>query len=118
MSPPPLNSWLDTLRAVAPMQGALLVGAGTGAGPLVQWLLHAPPAPAWLVEADKSQFECLQRNLPARPGWSARCEIVTPDSQPVHFHRSSIPAEGSLLESHGYICHEAQSDDWFCKRDF
>lgn len=92
-----MDTWLDTLRAVAPVQGTILIGAGAGNGPLVQWLLQAPPAPAWLIEADESLFEILRRNLPARDGWSTRREVVAPVSEPVRFHRSNIPTEGSLI---------------------
>ncbi|MEO7100503.1 MAG: hypothetical protein ABI162_14165 [Luteolibacter sp.] len=97
MSPPPLNTWLDTLRAAAPVQGTILIGAGAGYGPLVQWLLQSPAAPTWLIEADESLFEILRRNLPARDGWSARHEVVAPVSEPVRFHQSNIPTEGSLI---------------------
>ncbi len=92
-----LNAWLETLQAVAPPQGALLVGAGPGTSPLVRWLLQALPGHVCLVEADPNRFRSLQRNLPARAGWSLCCETVAPSAAPVPFHHLSNPAENGLL---------------------
>lgn len=92
-----LNIWLDTLRAVAPLQGALFVGAGAGTSPLVQWLLNNPPEHACLVEADKACFLHLQRLASSHLTWDLRHELVVPGEEPVIFNRMNNLGESSLL---------------------
>lgn len=97
MSPSPLNIWLDTLHAVAPMQGTLLVGAGAGTSPVVQWLLHTRPEHACLVEADEARFLHLKRLAAIHPTWDLRHEMVAPSGEPIVFNRMNNPAESGLL---------------------
>lgn len=98
---PSMTSWLDVLRAVLPPSGVLLVGAGIGDGPWVQWLqsrgVASEGVPVHLVEGDEQQYQHLQHSLRAHTGWALRRGVVAASSGRVTFHRASNPAESGLL---------------------
>lgn len=94
---PPISAWLDVLRAVMPPRGVLVVGAGTGNGPWVQWLQHRGIRPVWLVEGDKAQYQYLERRLLSNEGWVLRHDVVAETTDAVVFHHASNPAESGLL---------------------
>lgn len=93
----PLSVWLDVLQAVMPPRGTLVVGAGTGAGPWVQWLRASGVTPVWLVEGDEPRYQHLVRQLPPDEGWTPRRDVVSGTSQAANFYRASNPAESGLL---------------------
>jgi hypothetical protein len=80
----------------------LVVGAGAGDGPWVQWLqsrgVASDRVPVLLVEGDEQQYQHLQHSLPAHAGWALRRDVVAASSGKASFHRASNPAEGGLLE--------------------
>lgn len=94
----PMAAWLDVLRATLPPTGVLLVGAGAGKGPWVQWLQSRGVAsctvPVHLVEGDEQRYRHLQ-------GVSAGCtpwrDVVAASAGGVTFHHASNPAESGLL---------------------
>jgi hypothetical protein len=85
------------MRAVVPPRGILVVGAGTGASPWVQWLSERSVGAVWLVEGDKSQYQHLQRNVLPERGWVVRRDVVADAVGPVTFYRASNPAESGLI---------------------
>ncbi len=96
----PLNpEWLDTLAAVFPPSGLLLVGAGSGQGVLAQWLARQP-APAVLVEADAERFALLRLALGGHRHLAFEREVVAPSTEAVVFHRYSVADENGLLPPH------------------
>lgn len=99
MSHPPLKTWFDTLRAIYPPQGALLVGAGPGSGFLAQWLCENPCDYTCLVEADAQIFQHLERNLASISGVKLVHKTVTQEPGPKRFHHLSNAAENGLLSA-------------------
>jgi hypothetical protein len=93
----PLTAWLDVLSAAMPPRGTLVVGAGAGSSPWVQWLRRRAMGPVWLVEGDESQYQHLLRQLPAEGHWTPRRDVVSGSVEATCFHRASNPAESGLL---------------------
>ncbi len=96
-SAPPISAWLDVLNAVMPPRGVLVVGAGTGNGPWVQWLQHRDIRPVWLVEGDKVQYRHLERRLLSNKEWTLRHDVVAETTDAVAFYHASNPVESGLL---------------------
>lgn len=95
---PPLAAWLDLMVTVMPPEGALLLGAGNGTGPLVRWLAQHDIPAVCLVEGDERQYQHLARAVAPRAGWTLRRDVLAPAEGPVAFHRTSNPAENSLVK--------------------
>lgn len=99
--PPSMVAWLDVLRAVLPPRGVLLVGAGSGKGPWVQWLLSRNVASdgvsVHMVEGDERQYRHLQRSVGDNNGWTLWRDVVVPSAGATTFHRLSNPDESGLL---------------------
>lgn len=76
----------------------MLVGAGHGNGPFLQWLKQAGAEGVTLVEAEDTHFARLQRLAESQPGWRARNDVVAPAPGPVSFHTASMATESGLLE--------------------
>ncbi|MCX7131150.1 FkbM family methyltransferase [Aeromonas sp.] len=93
----PISAWLDVLGAVMPPRGVLVVGAGAGNGPWVQWLRDRSIRPVWLVEGDKTQYQHLVRSLLADHEWTLRHDVVAETTDAVVFHHASNPAESGLI---------------------
>lgn len=94
-----LGGWLDALSVLLPPEGILLVGAGTGSGPWVQWLQGRAEDPVWLVEGDDTQYKHLLRNIPPDGNWTPRRDVVAASTEATIFHRASNPTESGLLET-------------------
>lgn len=92
-----ITTWLDLLGAVLPAQGALVIGAGTGSGAVMQWLLLHGPDAACIVEGDERQYPHLTRTLLARPRWKLRRDVVASEPTAVVFHQASNPGESGLV---------------------
>lgn len=90
-----LANWLDVLAAIMPPAGVLVVGAGNGMGPFVQWLKTRQYSTI-LVEGDETQYQHLQRAVVPWSGLEVRREVVSGTRDPVVFHRYSNPAESGL----------------------
>lgn len=93
----PWQAWLDVLSAVFPLRGIVVVGAGAGSGPWLQWLRSRRAGPVWLVEGDEAQYQHLLRHLPEGCDWTPRCNVVAPAPARITFHRASNPAENGLV---------------------
>lgn len=93
----PLKVWLDVLSAAFPPRGTLVVGAGNGTGPFVQWLARRGTSAVWLIEGDETQYQYLRRHVLANTDWVVRREIVASTPEPTSFHRASNPAESGLI---------------------
>lgn len=93
----PWPAWLDVLSAVFPPRGTVVVGAGAGNGPWVQWLRSRRASPVWLVEGDEAQYQHLLRHLPEGCDWTPRRDVVAPAPAPTLFYRASNPAENGLI---------------------
>jgi len=94
----PMPTWLDVLRAVLPVRGVLLVGAGMGNGPWVQWLKDRRVSPVHLVEGDPRQYQHLTNSLPRIDGWTSWRDVAAASTGPVTFYQASNPAESGLLQ--------------------
>lgn len=93
-----LPTWLDVLRSAMPPRGTLLVGAGSGNGPWVQWLQGRGVSPVWAVEGDGAQYQHLLRSVPSNGGWTPRRDVVAASEEAATFYAASNPAESGLLE--------------------
>jgi len=97
----PLTRWLDFLHDLLPPSHIVLVGAGNGSSPWVQWLLqHADAAPTLLLEADLAQYQLLKQRLAHQPEASclnAVCGLVAPQTGECDFYTASLAAESGLL---------------------
>lgn len=93
----PISAWLDVLSAVMPARGTLVVGAGAGTSPWLQWLRSRGARPVWMVEGDDAQYRHLVRHVPHAQGWMPRPDVVTKSKVPVEFFRASNPAESGLI---------------------
>lgn len=93
----PWPAWLDVLSAVFPPRGTVVVGAGAGNGPWVQWLRSRRASPVWLVEGDEAQYQHLLRHLPEGCDWAPRRDVVAQVPARTTFHRASNPAEHGLV---------------------
>lgn len=93
----PFADWLPLLAQLYPPKGALLIGAGSGTGPLVKALQCLGITNTTLVEADDDQFVNLQRNLSKNPDWRIRKQVVAAHADAVTFHRASHIAENGLI---------------------
>ena len=94
----PMPTWLDVLRAALPVRGVLLVGAGMGSGPWVQWLRDRHVSPVHLVEGDPRQYQHLSRSLPSIDGWTSWRDVVAANTDPAIFYRASNPSESGLIQ--------------------
>jgi len=94
----PMPTWLDVLRAVLPVRGVLLVGAGMGNGPWVQWLKDRRISPVHLVEGDQRQYQHLTSSLPRIDGWTSWRDVAAANTDPVTFYHASNPAESGLVQ--------------------
>lgn len=94
----PLTAWLEVLSAVFPPRGVVVVGAGTGQGPWVQWLRSRRVRQVCLVEGDETQYWHLQRHVPEGCEWSLRRDVVAAQPGPTVFYRASNAVESGLIE--------------------
>jgi len=94
----PASTWLDVLNTEYPVIGAIVIGAGTGQGPWVDWLAQREIRPIWLWEGEEKQFQHLQRNFSLNEGWHIHKGIVVTNEVPSHFYHASNPWESGLLE--------------------
>lgn len=94
----PASAWLDVLSTIYPVTGALVIGAGTGNGPWVEWLYQKKVRPVWLLEGEQKQFQHLQRNFPSEEGWLLNQEIVVSGEDTSYFYQASNPWESSLVD--------------------
>jgi FkbM family methyltransferase len=86
--------WLNTLAAIVPPQGLVLVGAG-GGGLLTTWVA-SQPAPALLIEGDPQRYALLNRSFAGMHHLAVQKDVVAPTHEPVDFYRYSIPDESGL----------------------
>ena len=90
--------WLDNLQVLLPPGGVILVGAGSGTGEWVNYLLGCDISNVTLVEADDIQFQHLKRAVPKRDDWHLSKQVVAPDAESVTFYQASNSAESGLLD--------------------
>lgn len=95
---PSLLSWLDHLRHLLPPSGIVLVGAGTGTGPWVQYLQNHEFHSVTLIEADPLRFQLLRQATAPRNDWQLRCDVVAQQAGPVTFHQANLSSESGLLK--------------------
>jgi hypothetical protein len=81
-----------------PACGIILIGAGTGTGPWVQYLRERNYPTVMLVEADGDLFQLLQRVTSQHTQWQLNQQLVAPDNGPVIFHQASLSSENGLLQ--------------------
>jgi len=93
----PLIGWLDHLKQLTPPQHVVLVGAGNGNGPWVQWLMGRDPGKVTLIEGDDAPFAALQAATAQYAGWQCRQLVVAADAGTQIFHTNSVAAESGLL---------------------
>ncbi|MNB75906.1 hypothetical protein D3C75_225630 [compost metagenome] len=94
----PASAWLDVLSTICPVTGVMVIGAGTGNGPWVEWLHQRKVRPVWLLEGEQKQFQHLQRNFPADVGWLLYQKIVISGKDTPYFYQASNPCENGLMD--------------------
>ena len=92
------STWLEVLSTVYPITGVMIIGAGTGNGPWVEWLYQRTISQVWVIEGEQKQYQHLQRNFPSREGWMLHNEIIVPDEQTTYFYQASNPWESGLID--------------------
>lgn len=90
----PLNTWLHIFHQLSAAQSVLLLGAGTPASPLIQWLQEIPEIQVTLIEGDTRQFERLASLVPS--SWELKSDIVAAQADKTKFYLASNPTESSL----------------------
>ncbi len=96
LHPDLLPDWLTVLRSVMPPSGCLVLGAGNGSGPIVQWLIRSDVPRVSLVEAVPALHQQLQRHLPVREGWTVHREVVSPSESPATYYEVNLPSANGL----------------------
>lgn len=91
-------SWLDFLRQFVPPTGLVLIGAGTGINPWVQYLQDRDYPTVVLVEADEFKFEQLKRVTSQQGEWGLRNQLIAPHEGLAVFHLASHSGESGLLK--------------------
>ena len=94
----PMQAWLDMLRVVLPIRCVLVVGAGLGNGPWVQWLKDRRVSTVHLVEGDERQYRHLTGSLLPIDGWTSWRDVIAASTEPVTFYQASNPAESGLVD--------------------
>jgi len=101
-----LPSWLTMTAQIYPPQQVVLVGAGNGTGPLVQWLQSwindaGQGAPAvTLLEPHAPSMAQLAKRLAATEAsaeWRLLPELLAPEQGEHTYHRYTLAAENGLL---------------------
>lgn len=92
-----ITAWLDHLRVLLPPRHVLLVGAGAGTGPWVQWLRDADVT-ATLIDADEAHAARLQQAAEGHAGWQVRTALVGTGAETATFHVASMASESGLVE--------------------
>lgn len=92
----PLAS-LECLSRVFPIQGAIIVGAGTGRGPWFDLLLKQNMEGVLLIEADETQVLHLEKAFSNNPSWKILRQLISDTTGESTFYRYSSPAENGLL---------------------
>lgn len=97
-----VTPWLDHLQVLFPPRSAVLVGAGTGRGAWVQWLLRSGHgADVTLVEANAEKYAVLQKTVAAAPLTEAvkvlDC-VVAAERGEVPFFIASLAAESGVMD--------------------
>ena len=82
---------------LTPPSGVILVGAGTGTGDWVQYLVQRDVMNVTLIEGDEEQFHRLRRNIEPRSDWQLIEGVVANVSGPIVYHRASNRSESGLL---------------------
>lgn len=80
-----------------PARGTLVVGAGPGTSPWLQWLRSRGARRVWLVEGDDAQYQHLMRHVPNSQDWTARRDVVAGSEGSVEFFHANNPAESGLV---------------------
>jgi FkbM family methyltransferase len=89
--------WLDMLRQLYPPSALLLVGAGNGRSPWVQYLMAANYDNVTLVEAEETAANHLKVVTRPYPTWRVQPKLVASNNALTTFYTASLPAESSLL---------------------
>ncbi|MEN7432745.1 hypothetical protein VA599_18510 [Chromobacterium sp. TRC.1.1.SA] len=93
----PMETWLDMLRAIFPPQGVMVVGAGMGSSPWVQWLHNRGIESVTLIEGDQQQFACLQHRQAGNSSWMLQQAVVAGADHQTVFYQASHASENGLL---------------------
>lgn len=90
--------WLDMLRQLYPPCGVMLVGAGSGSSPWVQYLMTANWLNVTLIEADEATACRLKATTQSQPSWQVLSHVIGPNNAPTLFYSASLHTESGLLE--------------------
>jgi hypothetical protein len=90
-----LTGWLNHLRSLAPIQGLVLVGAGSGA--LASRFKEWGVSKLVLVDADEASTGRLSALAASEPGWSVHAALVSEVEQETDYFLASNPNENGLI---------------------
>lgn len=90
--------WLDMLRQLYPPSALLLVGAGGGSSPWVQYLMATGHRNVTLIEADETTANRLKIATQEHPDWIVKSHVIGRHSAPTPFYTASLQTESGLLE--------------------
>lgn len=89
---------LDMLRQLYPPTALLLVGAGSGSSPWVQYLMATGHRNVTLIEADETTANRLKIAAQEHPDWTVESHVIASHSAPTPFYTASLQTESGLLE--------------------
>jgi hypothetical protein len=75
----------------------VVIGAGTGRGHWVQWLMQRDCKNVVLIEGEDASFAALLTTTASREGWLRRQEVVADRADSHRFHTLSVSTESGLL---------------------
>jgi hypothetical protein len=88
---------LQDLARMHPPSGIVLVGAGDGSGEWSDFLLRKSNAACLLVEAEPAKYDMLRAVSAGHPRARVLLELASKETGEVHFHKTSISSENSLV---------------------
>lgn len=94
----PILPWLDHLKELLPPEGVVVVGAGVGTGPWVDWLKRQELRDVVLVEADEAKLRQLEEAVGDRETWRVTGQVVGGETGSAVFYHASHGAESGLID--------------------
>lgn len=98
---PPMEFWLDVLRAAVPIQGMVIIGPGVEPSWLMDWVRRSSATmsfcPIYVVEADDERCKELEESLVDAPGVAVRKAVISENGGATSFANFTKPNESGVL---------------------
>lgn len=98
---PPMEFWLDVLRAAIPIQGMLIIGPGVEPGWLMDWVrrssVNLSSCPIYVVDADDESCKELEESLADVPGVAVKKAVISGNGGATSFTNVTKSNENGVL---------------------